>query len=183
MSSNQIQADQYIKQANALHREEAYDEAIAAYRSAIALMPETPTYLAYHFMIGDMLVEMRRCAEAISEFQSAVKAVPFYDEAWLALGKCLMEVSRLGEAVVAFKKCIEILGPRGEGEVVNPQYQLEVNQKVGEAWYLLAGCYVELGRDGDGVNSLAEAIKLRPELRRKVLKSTLLAQYVSTLDA
>ena len=44
MTSSQAEADEYIKRANALHREEAYDEAIAAYRNAIALMPDSDVY-------------------------------------------------------------------------------------------------------------------------------------------
>ncbi|MFC1975531.1 tetratricopeptide repeat protein, partial [Chloroflexota bacterium] len=129
MNSNQAIAEEFVKQANALHRQGDYEQAIATYREAIALMPDAPTYVAYHFMIGDMLAEMQRYQEAALAFRETVEVIPQYDEAWFNLGKCLMALEQDEEAVQAFDRCLEIMLSRSDEGIVQPFYQLEIDDR------------------------------------------------------
>jgi tetratricopeptide (TPR) repeat protein len=178
MDSNQAVAEEIVKHANALHRQGEYDEAIAAYRQAIDLMPDTPTYTAYHFMIGDMLEEVHRYKEAVIAYRKAVDAVPHYDEAWFNLGRCLLQLERDIEAVQAFEQCLEILLPQSNVTGAEPFYDYETNDRTVEAWYYVAVVYARLGYVEKAANSLEQALRLRPSLRRRALQNPLLEEYL-----
>jgi tetratricopeptide (TPR) repeat protein len=179
MNSNQTIAEEFVKQANALHRQGDYEQAIAAYREAIALMPDAPTYVAYHFMIGDMLVEMQRYEEAILAFRETVEVIPHYDEAWFKLGQCLMALKQDEEAVQAFDRCLEIMLSRSDEGTMQPFYQLEIDDRTGQAWYYGAIAHARLGQTDQAAKYLEEALQLRSDWKRRAQQDPLLREYLS----
>ena len=179
MDNNQMAADRLVEQANFFHREKEYEQAIAAYREAIALMPHDPTYLAYHFMIGDMLAEMQRYAEAADAFRETVQAVAHYDEAWLKLGQCLLKLEQDAAAVDAFDRCLEILLARSEGDRVEAWYEFETNDRISQAWYDGALAHARLGHPAEARRYLAAALQLQPSRKRHARQEPLLKDYVS----
>jgi tetratricopeptide (TPR) repeat protein len=179
MDSNQAIAEEFVKQANALHRQGDYEQAIAAYREAIVLMPDAPTYVAYHFMIGDMLAEMQRYEEAILAFRETVEVIPQYDEAWFNLGQCLMALERDEEAVQAFDRCLEIMLSRSSEGIMQPHYQLEMDDRTSQAWYYGAIAHARLAQAEQATKYLEEALQLRSGWKRRAQQDPLLRKYLS----
>ena len=178
MDDNQPIAEEFVRQANALHRQGEYERAIAAYREVIALMPNSPTYLAYNFMIADMLTEMQRYDEAILAYRETVKAIPLYDEAWFNLGKCLLELERDEEAVQAFERCLEIIQARSDEEMVQPLYDLAVDERISQAWYYGALVHARLEHTDQAMEYLEKALQLRPTWRQCVQRDPHLKKYL-----
>ena len=175
---NQTLAEDFVKQANAWHRLGEYEQAIAAYRQAIALMPGSPVYAAYHFMIGDMLAEMQRYEEAVSAFRETVKAVSHYDEAWFNLGRCLLLLERADEAAPAFDRYLEIVSPRWGDETTPPVYDLELVERTSQAWYYGAQAHARLGHTGQAAQYVKQALQLRLSWQRRVQEEPLLQPYL-----
>lgn len=178
MNRNQTQAEEHIKQANAFHRQGDYEKAIAAYREAIALMPDAPTYQAYQFMIGDMLEEMGQYEKAVEAYQKTVHVVSHYDEAWFNLGRCLMRLGRDKEALQAIDRFLEITESRSETEIVEPRNWLEMNERIGEAWYNGAVIRAKQGEVEEAERYLEKALEVRPGLKRRVAKEALLRNTI-----
>ncbi len=183
MDSNQASAEEFVKQANALHRQGDYEQAITAYREAIALMPDAPTYMAYYYMIEDMLAEMQRYEEAILAFRETVEIIPLYDEAWFNLGQCLMALEQDEEAGQAFGRCLEIMLSRSNEGIVQPYYQLEIDDRTSQAWYYGAVVYARLGQIDQAAKHLEKALQLRSGWRRRAQQDPLLRKYLPSLSS
>jgi len=167
MDGNQVLAEEFVRQANAFHRQGEYEQAITAYRRAIDLMPNAPTYIAYNFMIGDMLEEMQRYEEAILAYRKTVRAVPYYDEAWFNLGKCLLELHQNDEAIQALERCLEIVLSRSPSIDHEPFYDLEIRDRAGKAWYHVAVASARMGNAEKATAGLKQAFQLRPSWKRR----------------
>ncbi|MCP4544297.1 MAG: tetratricopeptide repeat protein [Chloroflexi bacterium] len=160
MDLDQTTANELIKLANAFHREEKYEQAIATYRQAIALIPNSPVYTAYHFMIGDMLAEMQRYEEAVQAFRETVKAIPMHDEAWFRLGESLMLLGCDEKAAQAFDRC------------------LAIDDRVDRAWYYGATVYARLNDGNRAAKYLERALQLGPEWELRAQQDPLLNGYL-----
>lgn len=160
MDLNQTTAEELVRLANAFHREERYEQAIATYREAIVLMPNSPVYVAYNFMIGDMLAEMQRYEEAVQAFRETVRAIPMHDEAWLRLGESLMLLGCDEKAAQAFDRC------------------LEIDDSVDRAWYYGATVYARLNDGNRATEYLERALQLGPEWELYAQRDPLLKGYL-----
>jgi len=90
---------------------EQTDEAIAAYRHAIAIYPEDPEV---HSGLGDLYFGLNRYPEAISAYQQALRIRRDYSRVWFNLGDALMIVKRYDEALRAYQEVLEV-SPREAG--------------------------------------------------------------------
>lgn len=81
------------------------DDAMAAYRSGLALRPDDAPVLND---LGNVLVLAGRPAEAVPLLERAVAAKPAVAEFRLSLGNALRDIGRVEEAVAQFRRALEI---------------------------------------------------------------------------
>ena len=117
------------------------DEAIAAYRRAIALKP---SLAAAYYNLGSTLRQKGRFDEAIAAFGFAIQLQPDHAAAHNNLGGTLQEADRLDEAIAAYRRAIA-LEPASAG----------AHSNLGSAW-------TDKGRFDDAVATLRRAIELDP---------------------
>lgn len=158
MQSPQQQANAAIERANAHHQAKRYEEAIAAYREGMALVP---MYRLYQFVVGEMLFELQRYDEAVVAYQDTLEQTPDHEQAWNDLGNCLMVLDRLDEAEAAFNRAVEL----------KPDYV--------ESLYHGAMLAAKRGDEEKARHHLKKAIALRPAWRREAAKNALLKPYLS----
>ena len=82
-----------------------HELAIAAYKSAIAIMPDDAS--AY-YNLGNALFLMKRYTEAITAYKSAIAIEPDDADAYLNMGLALRLMERYTEAIAAFTSAIAI---------------------------------------------------------------------------
>lgn len=149
-----------IKQANQAYSQGQYEEAIALYRQAISLAPDSPIYRAYNFVIGEMLMQLGRHQEAVPVFEEVVTDVPEHDQAWCDLGQCLMVTGQDHEAARAFERCLELAS------------------ETAEAWYYGAMVHARLGREAQAREYLQKALGLNPAWKKPAQSDPLLKDYL-----
>jgi serine/threonine protein kinase/tetratricopeptide (TPR) repeat protein len=81
------------------------DEAIAYYRAAVALRPQSA---GVHLNLGVALKDKGRLDEAIAEYQEAIRIKKDYPEAHNNLGVALKDKGRLDEAIAEYQEAIRI---------------------------------------------------------------------------
>jgi len=86
-----------------------------------------------------------RYAEAIEPYQSLVKLLPTFYEAWFALGACYHHTGRKPEAEAAFREYLKLQPLSGDGHAA------------------LGMLLLEQGRILEAKTELAEAVRLNPE--------------------
>lgn len=111
------------QQANA--RE--FENAMAIYQKTLSIAAnERAEFRAkIHFNIGVCLYQTERRAEAVAQYENAVRLNPKYEKAFYALGMAQFELNNLPEAEKAFKE------------------SLSINRKNGETWFDLAFVYLQ----------------------------------------
>jgi|GEM_PF-1516891 len=154
------QANALIKQANQLSGQKQYERAIALYRQAIDLVPDSPIYRAYYFIIGETLMKIGRYQEAVPALEQVVEDVPEHDQAWCDLGICLMLTAQYHEAARAFERCLEIA------------------PETAEAWYYGAMVHARLGQGEQAREYLHKALSLKPAWKKQAQKDALLREYL-----
>ncbi len=87
------------------------DEAIAAYRQAIAIYPSD---VEVYSGLGDLYFGLNRYPEAISVFLQALKLGRNYSRVWFNLGDACMIVGRYDEALRAYQEVLQV-SPREAG--------------------------------------------------------------------
>lgn len=80
------------------------EEAFAAYREALRLLPNYPTALNNY---GTALAEAGRNQEAVPLFARAVQIKPELAEAWLGLGNALANLGKMPEAAAAYQNALQ----------------------------------------------------------------------------
>ncbi len=105
MASDQDKArvERLYRFATALKRDGKLVEALAAYDSVLAAMPDLAEA---HNNRGNILDELGRPAEAISGFERALALRPDYVEAHNNMGVALMHLRRLDEALAAYDRAV-----------------------------------------------------------------------------
>ncbi|NEQ71642.1 MAG: tetratricopeptide repeat protein [Okeania sp. SIO2C9] len=93
-----------FKTANQLLREGKLDDAVAAYREAIAL---NPGFSYGHHNLGEALVKVGRIDEAIAAFRQAVAINPQASWSLYKLGVLLQGKGQFQEAVGYFRRAVE----------------------------------------------------------------------------
>jgi hypothetical protein len=160
LSTPQQQANELIKQANALSQAKQYDQAIALYQQAMALVPDSPVYQEYNFVIGDLLFKTQRYEAAAQAYRACVAVTPKVDQAWAGLGQCLMLLGKDAEAADAFERC------------------LEANGRSELALYYGAMVSAKLERSERARDYLGRLLSLKPEWEKPARADPLLKGYL-----
>jgi len=83
-----------------------YDKALNQYEQSIAIMAENPDA---HFNLGYIFLARKEYASAAREFEDVVKLKPPYlGDAYVNLGIARYNAGHLKEALMAFKKALEL---------------------------------------------------------------------------
>lgn len=110
-------------------REGRFDDAVRAYRSALARDDRHPEV---HFNLGNALYAMGDFTEARERFERAVALAPEYVEAWNNLGILLGEMERPVEAIRAYRRALA-LAPDYPDALYNLAETLVMRGEVAEA--------------------------------------------------
>ncbi|NUM43504.1 MAG: tetratricopeptide repeat protein, partial [Anaerolineales bacterium] len=105
MKTHQARAHALITQADDLRQRGKLEEALAAYREAIRLVPAFGTL---NLVIGEMLFQHQRPAEAATAFRAVLALVPEHDQAWSRLGQCQLLQGQTEDAFVSFEKALAL---------------------------------------------------------------------------
>ncbi|HNB54866.1 MAG TPA: tetratricopeptide repeat protein [Anaerolineales bacterium] len=157
MKTNQARAHALITQADDLRQRGKLDDAIVAYREAIRLVPAFGTL---NLVIGDMLFQRQRPAEAAEAFQTVLELMPNHDQAWSRLGQCQLLLGQPEAAFGAFEKA------------------LAISSNDVEANYYLAILYMRRGEQKKSIPHLRQALRLRPEWETQARKDKFLSPLV-----
>lgn len=158
-------ANELIYKANKFYGQKKYDQAITAYQEAIALVPDSPVYAAYKFVIGEMLMKLNRHQEAIRIYEEVVEKTPAHDQAWSDLGKCFMMTGNDQRAVHAFERCLEIAPVSGLAN------------------YYLALVHAKKGKTEKAKVHFQRAIEIDPGYKKWAQKEPLLKDILSAKKA
>ena len=90
---------------NALKDQGKLDDAIEAYKQALAIKPD---YAEAHYNMGIALEEHGKLEEAIQAYNKALSIKPDYAEAYNNMGITLKEQGKLDEAIQAYNKALSI---------------------------------------------------------------------------
>jgi tetratricopeptide (TPR) repeat protein len=101
---NPDDAQAHERLANALSLKGRRGEAIAEYRTSLAVRPDPGTYAA----LGITLQEMGSYPEAISMFAAAIKLDPNHVMAHFFLGEALRDTHELDNAESEFRECVRL---------------------------------------------------------------------------
>jgi uncharacterized protein (TIGR02466 family) len=91
--------------ALALDGQQKFTEAVASYKNALKIQPNTPDLL---FNLGIALTNLNKLDEAISTYQQSVKIKPDFFEAYGNLGTILQRLGDLDEAIKNYQKGLKI---------------------------------------------------------------------------
>jgi len=140
VNSNQPIA--YYNYGMALQMTKKYNNALAAYESAVALKSNfTEAYLNR----GITLYELKRYDDALASYAQAIQLKPDYAEAFSNQGVTLSELKRYDDALASYAQAIQL----------KPDYA-EAFSNQGEA-------LSKLKRYDDALASYAQAIQLKPD--------------------
>jgi predicted O-linked N-acetylglucosamine transferase (SPINDLY family) len=134
-------AEAYCNLGAALKGQGKADEAVAAYRQAIAIKPH---YFRAYFNLGNALKEQGKFGEAIAAYRHAVRLKPDYVRAHLNLGNALKDQGKLDEAIVAYRRAIGL------------------HPDNAEAQYSLGNVLKEQGKLDQAIAAYRQAIGVRP---------------------
>jgi tetratricopeptide (TPR) repeat protein len=102
-----LDSHQWFLLGDKAEKNKDYAEAAFAFHQAVALEPSNPENWIF---LGQTLRDWDHLEDAIKAFTQAVQLKPNQkdDSAWLQLGKCYSDLKQYDEAIVAFKKALEI---------------------------------------------------------------------------
>jgi len=98
-------AEQWVLLGNTHASHEQWDQAIAAYRQAIALRPD---WAQIHHNLGNVLHSGGRLDQAIAAYQRSLELGPGNAETFCALGNLWTEKDRMDEAVAAYRRALQL---------------------------------------------------------------------------
>jgi tetratricopeptide (TPR) repeat protein len=99
------------------------DDAIEEFQKELKI---APTDVATNLRLGMALVEAQRYAEALAPLELTVRAPDATPDAFYYLGRCQLHIDRAADAVVSFRRALELSGdrPGDEARIRSVQYQL-----------------------------------------------------------
>ena len=140
-STAQESADDHVKRGVAQTAGGEFDEAIASFREAIELQPDSA---AAHYHLGEAQLQKGEVDEAITSFRKTIELQPNFATAYFGLGLGHEAKGERDEAIVSYREAIEH-----------------------DSTFALA--YVQLGMSlaatqqfGEGIEYLGKAIELLP---------------------
>jgi predicted O-linked N-acetylglucosamine transferase (SPINDLY family) len=160
----------------ALAEQGCVEEAIAAYRRALELDPNSA---ASRNNLGNALNSLGRFGEALIQFQRALEMKPDYPEAHNNLGNVLRGLGRFDEAMAAYRQAIHFnpqfakahnnLGAarmecgQTREAIASCRRALEIAPDYPEAWNNLGNALRDLGQLEEASASFRQALHLRPD--------------------
>jgi tetratricopeptide (TPR) repeat protein len=152
------------------------DEAIACYRVAVALRPQSP---GVHLNLGSALEAKGRPDQAIVAFHEAKRLDQGYAEAFLALGTALYRKGQLNQAVAEYRAALRIrpdfpqvhnnlglvLKAKGDmaGAIQEFQEALRLRKELPEAHNNLGNIWKGQGDVAGAIQEFQEALRLKDD--------------------
>ena len=134
--------EDWFRRANRSFMQRDYPDALACYRRAIALAPETPEL---HFNLGNTFLELQNWDEAVVCFQRTLSLSPGFTDAHVNLGIAHYELKSIDSAIASYRKASE-LAP-GRADIL----------------YNLGLACQETGRSGEAIACYRRALEARPD--------------------
>ncbi|MCC4765730.1 tetratricopeptide repeat protein [Methanosarcina sp. DH1] len=135
-------ATQYYKEGMEYDKAERTDDAIIAYRKAIALNPED---INAHLNLGNSFMSKSLYDEAIEEYETALKIKPDYAKAYCNIGSVLLYKKQYKESIEKYRDALKI----------DPNFP--------QAHENLANIYIEIGLKDKAINELKTLLKCSPQ--------------------
>ncbi|CAD5946408.1 glycoside hydrolase family 99-like domain-containing protein [Planktothrix agardhii] len=136
------QAEPHYRLAQALVKQEKWQEAIAAYQQALII---TPNWVEVQRELGDLFLKLERWDEAVQVYETAIGLRSEGAEVYHNLGDALLKLQRWEDAIAAYQKAIEL----------NPEFSWSYNN--------LGDGLRELQRWDEAAQSYQKAIELKPD--------------------
>jgi tetratricopeptide (TPR) repeat protein len=152
------------------------DDAIAAYKQAIAVAPEQ-IYVWNN--LGNLCLKIQRTDEAMLAFQKTLKHNSKDSVAWTGLGSVYYRIGYLDDSIAAYRKAIELaplLAQPWSGlgdaytstgrdlDAINAyQKAIERNKDFITPWLRLADIYCRQGRNRDAIRTYQRALMVNPK--------------------
>lgn len=133
------QAKAHFFEGNAYFEANRFEEALASFQAALALVPGRPSILAN---LGITQVRLSQWEIAVDTLVQATQADPSHRDAWLALAHAHEELQQWAPAVQALQQALP-LGP--------PSAAL---------WLALARCHLRLGRPLEALRAFEDALAI-----------------------
>ena len=128
--------------AQALVKQEKWQEAIAAYQQALII---TPNWVEVQRELGDLFLKLERWDEAVQVYETAISLRSESAEVYHNLGDALLKLQRWEDAIAAYEKAIEL----------NPEFSWSYNN--------LGDGLRELQRWDEAAQAYQKAIELKPD--------------------
>lgn len=109
---DEAEARRLVALGDQLSSQGRYEEAIASYERAVACAPGACG--GYRFVIGELLFELQRYADAARAFESVAAALPAHAQAWEALGRTYSMLGDAERAASALEHAIALAPSWGE---------------------------------------------------------------------
>ncbi len=148
-----------VEEAVELLREREYAQAQRVLDAVLARDPENP--YAWHFA-AVLRFERGQFAEAAQDYREALRWAPRYLGAAVGLGHALRMLGRLEEALRAGERAIELAR------------ETETSVNDGDAHWLLALCYSQLGKPDLAIRHAEAFVASNPELEARAEAEALL---------
>jgi tetratricopeptide (TPR) repeat protein len=139
LEDNWFEAECYNAMALVKFSEGKNDEAIEAYKQAIAIAPEQ---IFVWNNLGNLCMKIQRNDEAMLAFQKALQHNAKDPVAWNGLGTVYFRIGYIDDSITAFRKAIEVA------------------PTLANSWVGLGESYATIGRDIDAIASFQKAIEL-----------------------
>ncbi len=139
LEDNWFEAECYNAMALVKFSEGKNDEAIEAYKQAIAIAPEQ---IFVWNNLGNLCMKIMRNDEAMLAFQKALQHNAKDPVAWNGLGTVYFRIGYIDDSINAFRKAIEVA------------------PTLANSWVGLGESYATIGRDIDAIASFQKAIEL-----------------------
>lgn len=99
-------AEDWVQQGKKLCCQGQYEEAIAAYDTAIAMTPNRGDEAWFHR--GNTLCFLQRYEEAIAAYDKSLEIQPYRGEVWYSRGQVFARLQRYSEALASYERATEI---------------------------------------------------------------------------
>jgi tetratricopeptide (TPR) repeat protein/4-amino-4-deoxy-L-arabinose transferase-like glycosyltransferase len=151
VSAAEMSAVTYHNLGTTLQEEGRFDEAVTAYRRAVAL---DAAYVPALNGLGSALRQDGKLDEAIHELEAAVRLRPDFADARYNLANALSERGRLSEAIALYEELLE-----RRPDAVDAQANVDVRSNLGIA-------LADVGQLDEAIDQFRKALVLAPETAR-----------------
>src|SRR5438034_8510134 len=139
--------DAHLTLGNWLVRLRRPDEAIAAFKEAVALKPDDDIALGNLARILRARGRTQDALDALEVFRTALRVNPKNPQSWYQLATLYLDLGRTGDAEASFKEA------------------LAANPKMGAAWSGLGAIAFERGQLETAEEHVRKGLELEPRLR------------------